>query len=805
MRKKQGGNLLKIVISTFLAVLIICFIPLVSVSADDKNVTISEAADENIQTGGASKAIYLSNSKVTLKVGETKVIRAMSPTDVSALDITWTSGDSKIVSVSKTGTLTALAAGKTTVKATLKSNKEMTASCTVTVNSSGVTSISLSKSSTILWPGDTETIKATPVPVSSSIMWVSENNTVATVNEGKIRALKEGTVYIRAKSLDGKTVASCRVLIIKNGTKSIKLNTQSASLNIGETKTLSAITNPSGKAVSFESSNKNVATVNSSGKVTAVAAGTATITAKATDTGLTATCKITVTKIDFTAKATETTIYAGNHAYIKTSISGVSFKSSNTSVATVSSSGIVTGVKKGTATITATYQGVSKKINITVNSKPSSNITLAKSTATVVKYKSIFIKPSTSVSFKSSDTSVATVDSNGFVYAKSQGVAIITATSGGKKATCALTVSAAAPIRFAYTSPNNPAKNSTVTLVALTDKERTAVKFELTVNGKVTTINATSKTADSSNKTYLWKGTTKISGTGEFKVKAYSKTSSGAWNTCTDGEATVFVTEAASDTTLSTATRRLSDKGVNFIASYEGYVPAIYEDPLVANSPTVGYGKVITAGEQFYNNLSKEEAYGYLLQTVNKGNYVTAVNNFFKNNNIKFSQQHLDALASMAYNLGTGFLNHEDIRGVLLNCYEGGSSSSTATVNSSDGLNLRTGPGTSYSRILIMKNGTKVTIVSVSGTWYKVKLADGTVGYCSGEYLSFSGGVRNMTKVNKSKLTLEMLQYHHASGSCSKGLFNRRVDEVEIFFYNEYTRDGSSNKYNLSSRCGNFK
>lgn len=162
----------------------------------------------------------------------------------------------------------------------------------------------------------------------------------------------------------------------------VALSSSSASLTVGGTKTLTATLTPSNStdSITWKSSNTSVATVSSSGKISAIAAGTAKITATATS-GKSATCTVTVTAgssaTTETVKLspTSTTIVVGKTATLKATVTGGSvsaWSSSNTSVATVDSTGKVTAKKAGTAKITVTTSGgktascTVKVVNITV-------------------------------------------------------------------------------------------------------------------------------------------------------------------------------------------------------------------------------------------------------------------------------------------------------------------------------------------------------------------------------------------------------------------------------------------------------
>ena len=165
----------------------------------------------------------------------------------------------------------------------------------------------------------------------------------------------------------------------------VSLSPISASLAVSATQQLTATvlpTNATNKTVSWTSSNSSVASVNASGLVTGVAAGTASITVTTQDGNKTATCAVTVTtttvavtgvtvspttaSVATGATTTLTATVAPSNATNKT----VSWTSSNSSVASVNASGLVTGVAAGTASITVTTQdgGKTATCAITVTS-----------------------------------------------------------------------------------------------------------------------------------------------------------------------------------------------------------------------------------------------------------------------------------------------------------------------------------------------------------------------------------------------------------------------------------------------------
>ena len=653
----------------------------------------------------------------------------------------------------------------------------------------------------------------------------------------------------------------------KNNLKDqVYLSEKSISIDAGDTYKLEAYLSGNVtvmNSVEFTSSNSTIATVDNSGNVKGYTDGTATITVKVKGSNKTDTCSVTVngsieipttpttepttepttaqpttvppttvapttappTTEPTTAKPTtapttvpatlsmspsSATLYKNCYLMLKTSSNTtVTYKSSNTSVATVDGKGLIKAVSAGTATITATAGTKTATCKVTV--KTGTSVNISNTSKTIYITHSLLLTSSNDVTWSSDNTAVATVNSKGIVYGVSEGFAVINAKTSTGTASCVVQVGGHAPIRFAYTSPNSAPKNSNVTFKAITDKSKTEVKFEYTINGTTKTVNATSKTTDGNY--YVWSATAKLDTAGKYNVKAYSKTKDKGFLNCYDGTTTAFVTESTSTTTTSNEKRRASDSIINVIADYEGYMSALYYDPLTGD-PTVGYGKVIYAGNAFYNNLTKTEAYAYLVQSVNNDGYADSVNTYLMNHNAKFNQRQYDALVCFTYNVGSYALSgDDDLENVFFNSRTKVSSSTSIKVGSScyvnaSSVNLRSGPSTSNSIVTTMSNNQQATLLSTtlySGSglkWYYIQLSNGTKGYICSDYLSFygTGTMYDLSKVNVDELVYYYPQWHHAGG-CIWGLLYRRIDELEIFLYGDYTRDGQKNKYGFSFAC----
>jgi uncharacterized protein YjdB len=325
-------------------------------------------------------------SAASLAVGGTETLTAeIEPSNATNQNVTWSSGNTSVATVSAGGLVTAVAPGTATITVkTQDSNK--TASCTVTVSSIPVSGVSL-KSTTSLIVGGTETLVPTITPpnaANQNVTWDSNNTGVATVSaNGIVTAVAAGTATITVKTADGNKTAACSVSVVTSAVPvtGVSLNKSSTSLNVGSSESLSATISPStatNQNVTWTSSNTSIATVSAGGLVTAVAVGTATITVKTVDGDKTASCTVTVNPIPVSGVSLKpsTSLDVGGTETLYATITpsnatnqNVTWASSNASTATVSAGGLVTGVAAGTATITVTTVDGSKTAtcNVTVS------------------------------------------------------------------------------------------------------------------------------------------------------------------------------------------------------------------------------------------------------------------------------------------------------------------------------------------------------------------------------------------------------------------------------------------------------
>ena len=413
----------------------------------------------------------ISLNKTTTSIfagGSETLIATIAPSNVINKTLTWSSSNTNVATVDQNGKVTAKLVGYATITATATDGSGASATCQVTVK--GITGILLNKTTTSIFVGGTETLIATITPsnvINKALTWSSSNTNVATVNQnGKITAKAAGNATITATAEDGSGVsASCHVYVTIP-VSSITLSQASVSINKGNTYTIYATVLPSNatnKTLTWTSSNTSIATVDQNGKVTAKSAGTATITATATDgSNANASCLVTITipVNSIVLSQTYVSINQGETLTLSTTVypanatnKSIEWSSSNTSIATVDQNGKVTAKSAGTATITATAadgSGITASCQVSVTI-PVSSIILSQTSVNIHQGKAFTISPTVypanatnkSIEWSSSNTSIATVDQNGKVTAKSAGTATITATAtdgSGITASCLVTV-----------------------------------------------------------------------------------------------------------------------------------------------------------------------------------------------------------------------------------------------------------------------------------------------------------------------------------------------------------------------------
>lgn len=461
---------------------------------DREGAVVDIAPKDAVAPSGISLAVYKKNGNssnylpstngVTIDVGDVLYIYS-NLTGPVAKAISWTADNMSIIAIENnwftSGTdpvsicyLTATAPGTVTITATVLEGASAT--CDITINGTEVkvTGVSVTPTSVDVTEGETVKLSAEVYPsdaANKSISWESNNTSVATVeSDGTVTGVKAGTAKITVTTDDGNKTAECNVMVKAPVVLVDEVLFDESSLTMiagGATQTIQATVLPANandQSLTWTSSNQKVATVSSNGTVTPVGEGTTTVRATAKDgSGKYAECSVTV-EADKSVKnvsiaPTSVTLNNGESVTLSVTVTpsnainkDVSWSSSNTSVAEVSQSGVVTAKSKGNATITATSDedpsikgqcvvSVIQSVTGISLSQIAIEMELDDSPVTLTATVSPVDANDKTMTWTSSNTAVATV-TNGRVTPVAPGTSIITATTtdGGFQASCEVTV-----------------------------------------------------------------------------------------------------------------------------------------------------------------------------------------------------------------------------------------------------------------------------------------------------------------------------------------------------------------------------
>lgn len=415
-----------------------------------------------------AETIALNLSNVTMDEGESRQLAAtIEPSYATEKNVTWTSSNNEIATVSSNGLVKAISEGTAVI--TAKSGN-VSANCTFKITKPiiNASKITLNTTSLTLEIGTSQLLTAYVEPYNTTdptVKWTSSNNDVATVTaDGLVYAVGTGSAIITAQC--GSVKATCTVNVPEPFIPAthISLNTTSLSLRVGDTAQLTATvkpTNATNKTIVWSSTDPSIASVSETGLIKALDAGTTVITATCGD--LMAECSITVSypiinPSKITLNESNLNLYIGSDWQltaviepVNTSDKTVTWTSSNEDVVTVTQSGMVTAVGIGEATITAQCGPVFATCSVKVSEAPIYPTTIS------LNYEIIFlsigsneqllafIEPENTtdktILWSSSDDSIASVSENGLVCGISEGIATITAQCHTVSATCRVAVS----------------------------------------------------------------------------------------------------------------------------------------------------------------------------------------------------------------------------------------------------------------------------------------------------------------------------------------------------------------------------
>ena len=347
---------------------------------NDKTATCSVTV-QTTPTG-----ITLDQKSIVLDLNATKTMSINATIEPKSANIknniTWSSSNTNVVTVSQTGTITAVGKGQATITATTGNGKK--ASCSVDVQKNPV-SIKLDKTKAVLDLSETKTLQLTATvdpsdaATNKDLNWSSSNTKIITVSQtGVVTGIAKGTATITVSTVNGKK-ATCTITVCKTPL-SVTLSPASATLDMSGTKQmqLTATVTPSDaddKSVTWDSSNKDVATVSSTGVVTAIGKGSTTITVS-TSNGKKATSTITViiSITSISLNQTTASLQDGKTLQLTATVNPtnttekLTWKATN-SCATVTQDGLVTAKTAGSVDIIVSNSTGTKtaKCTITIN------------------------------------------------------------------------------------------------------------------------------------------------------------------------------------------------------------------------------------------------------------------------------------------------------------------------------------------------------------------------------------------------------------------------------------------------------
>ena len=421
-------------------------------------------------------SVRLSSTHQSLFVGQVTQLTADPLDDGGRLlanrPVTWTSSDVNIATVTESGLVTALSPGGTIITATAEGRS---AFASITVAAIPIANVVITPAVNEVFVGQTTQLTAEARDASGApltdrvIVWATSRPQVATVtSEGLVTAISSGTATITASS-EGRS-ATAAVNVSPRPVSSVVLSPGQATLTAGQSLQLTvSLTDVNGQVltgrqVSFATSNVQVATVSATGLVTGVAPGSVTITATSEGSAGTAAVVVTpepVASVDISPASGSVVVgstlqlYATPRSVAGQPLSGrtITWSSGAPGLASVSATGLVTGLTTGNAVVLASVEGKQGSAMITVRQVPVASITINPASATTAVGQTVTLSAQTLdatgnvltgrvVGWSSSDQTVATVDNNGVVTGIAAGTVTISALSEGQSSTATVQVTA---------------------------------------------------------------------------------------------------------------------------------------------------------------------------------------------------------------------------------------------------------------------------------------------------------------------------------------------------------------------------
>ena len=457
-------------------------------SGTDPNYNAMLASSKALATGKGWKVVYLDKttaiettgtetvceqkpatgitvSPLTVAVGQSrKIDYTLTPNDATS-KVTFTSRDENTATVDANGNVMGVKEGEVIID--VKTDvPNVKAECTVKVTAKLATNITIDPLKVKVGETLPITYKFIPEGSTAALKFTSKDETIATVDaNGNVTGVKEGPVVIEITSDIATVKGECLVTVeAKAVTPATGIKIEDLTVKVGETLPITYKFTPEGSTanLTFTSKDETTATVDAEGKVTGVKEGTAVIEVTSDIPEVKGECTVTVTKAAAPAtgiEITPLTVKVDETLPItykftpEGSTAKLTFTSKDETTATVDAEGKVTGVKEGTVVIEVTSDIATVKgectVTVTKAAAPATGITVSPLTVEEGKTSKINyeLQPkgaTATVTFKSRDEKIATVDANGNVKGIKAGTVIIDVTTDvpNVKAECTVTVKA---------------------------------------------------------------------------------------------------------------------------------------------------------------------------------------------------------------------------------------------------------------------------------------------------------------------------------------------------------------------------
>lgn len=437
------------------------------------------SCDVSVREPVTGLSLNQSTVRSTMAIGSYQLSAKVLPEgDGVNRNVMWSSSDDAVVKVDENGLVTFVAPGYATIICKTVDNSFI-ATCNFYI-SVPVETVTLDYSNEILKMGSKLRITAEVLPLTATnrtVAWSSSNPSVCTVDQnGLVEAVGTGTATILCQAIDGGASAMCNIYV-KQPATSVVLNTTETTVRKGAVFWLNATVlpeNSDNKIIKWSSKDESIAKVDADGKVTATGAGVTTIIALNEDSGLTATCLLTVTQpiTGFKLNSNYQEMWVGAKYAIIPQIEPmdadnkkVTYESSDPAVASVNENGVVTANRGGSCVIVATTDELKLTATVSIDVKEyvsSIDINETYKTMNIGTKGRVYatVKTDTATNrniiWSSADPSIASVDDNGNISANGYGMTAVTATAeDGSGVSCTMAVRVIEPVTSISVQPDS--------------------------------------------------------------------------------------------------------------------------------------------------------------------------------------------------------------------------------------------------------------------------------------------------------------------------------------------------------------